>query len=139
VAAGGAGAAADRARRIGVLMGWDENDFEAKADLSAFMKGLAERGWTEGRNLRMDVRWGAGDVDRTRRFAKELVEAQPEVIFANTTPVTAVLQHETQTIPIVFAVVADPVGGGFVASLSNPGGNITGFISQEAEIGNWPG
>jgi putative ABC transport system substrate-binding protein len=99
---------------------------------------LSELGWTDGRNLRMDVRWAAGDVDRARMFAKELVDLRPEMILAYTTPVIAALQRETRTIPIVFAPVSDPVGEGFVASLPRPGGNITGFISQEAAMaGKW--
>src|SRR6266852_821946 len=119
---------AERIRRIGVLMSVDENDPEAKAQLSGFTQGLAELGWVDGRNLRMDVRWAAGSVDRARMYAKELVDLQPDVILANSTPVTAAFQRETRTIPIVFAGVADPVGDGFVASLPRPGGNITGFV-----------
>jgi putative tryptophan/tyrosine transport system substrate-binding protein len=118
-------------RRIGVQMNWNENDPEAKGYFSAFVQGLAELGWSDGRNMRIDVRWAAGDVDRARIFAKGLLDMQPEVILASTTPVTAALQRETQTIPIVFALVADPVGEGFVAGLPRPGGNITGFKSQE--------
>jgi putative tryptophan/tyrosine transport system substrate-binding protein len=131
-------ARAQQPRRIGVLMAFAENDPEAKTYLSAFTLGLAELGWTDGSNLRMDVRWGAGNVDRMRTLAKELVDLQPEIIFANATPVTAALQRETRTIPIVFASVSDPIGEGFVASLSRPGGNTTGFISQEATVaGKW--
>jgi putative ABC transport system substrate-binding protein len=127
----------DRMRRIGVLIGFSENDPEAKAYLSGFTQGLAKLGWTDG-NLWMDVRWAAANADQMRSFAKELVNLQPDVILANTTPVTAALQRETRTIPIVFAAVADPVGAGFVASLPHPGGNITGFISQEAAMaGKW--
>jgi len=127
----------NRVRRIGVLIGFSENDPEAKAYLSGFRQGLAELGWTDG-NLWMDVRWAAANADQMRSFAKELVNLQPDVILANTTPVTAALQRETRTIPIVFAAVADPVGAGFVASLPHPGGNITGFISQEAAMaGKW--
>jgi putative tryptophan/tyrosine transport system substrate-binding protein len=122
-------------RRIGVLMPFDESDPEAKGWLYGFMRGLAELGWTDGRNMRMDVRWAADDVDRLRVFAKELVGLQPDVILANSTPVTAALQRETQTIPIVFAIVADPVGSGFVAGLPRPGRNATGFINTEAGIG----
>ena len=125
-------------RRIGVLMAFDENDPEGKARLSGFTQGLAELGWTDGRNLRMDVRWAAGNVDRMRMFAKELVDLQPDVILAGATPATAALQRETRTIPIVFAIVADPVGAGFVASLPRPGGNITGFSNIEASMaGKW--
>jgi putative tryptophan/tyrosine transport system substrate-binding protein len=122
----------DRIRRIGVLMGQEENDPDAKARLSGFTQGLGKLGWTDGLNLRMDIRWAAADVDRMRIVAKELVDLQPEVILANTTPVTAALQRETQTIPIVFAGVTDPVGDGFVAGLPRPGGNITGFLDEEA-------
>jgi putative tryptophan/tyrosine transport system substrate-binding protein len=123
-----------RMRRIGVLMGYDENDQTAKAYFSGFTQGLAELGWTDGRNMRMDVRWAAGDVDRMRVFAKELVGLQPDVIFASNTPVTAALQREARAIPIVFVVVSDPVGEGFVAGLPHPGGNLTGFIFTEAEM-----
>jgi putative tryptophan/tyrosine transport system substrate-binding protein len=122
-------------RRVGVLMGYAENDPEAKVFFAGFTQRLAELGWLEGRNLRMDVRWAPGSVERMRIFARELVELQPDVILANSTPVTAALQRETPTIPIVFAVVSDPVGEGFVASLAHPGGNITGFIHSEASIG----
>jgi putative ABC transport system substrate-binding protein len=124
----------ERMRRIGVLMSVEENDPEGKTQLSQFTQGLAESGWTDGRNLRMEIRWGGGDVNRTRTFAKELVALKPDVILAQGTPGTAALQRETRTIPIVFVIVADPVGPGFVASLSRPGGNITGFINSEAVI-----
>jgi putative ABC transport system substrate-binding protein len=122
-------------RRIGVLMGWAETDPEAKADLAAFVQGLAQLGWAEGRNLRIDYRWANGDVERMRTFAKELVDLRPDVILANTTPATAALQRETRAIPIVFVIVSDPVGAGLVASLARPGGNITGFINVEASLG----
>jgi putative tryptophan/tyrosine transport system substrate-binding protein len=125
----------ERVRRIGVLLGWDDNDTLAKAWFSGFTQGISELGWTDSRNLRMDLRWAAGNVDRMRRFAKELVELGPDLILASTTPVTAALRRETQTIPIVFAGISDPVGAGFVASLPRPGGNITGFINIEAAIG----
>jgi putative tryptophan/tyrosine transport system substrate-binding protein len=123
---------ADRMRRIGVLMALEENDPEARALLSGFTQGLADLGWTVGRNLRMDVRSVDNDVDRMQVFAKDLVAQQPEAILAQGTQVTAAFQRETRTIPIVFAVVGDAVGAGVVASLSNLGGNITGFGSQEA-------
>jgi putative tryptophan/tyrosine transport system substrate-binding protein len=127
-----------RMRRIGVLMQFAENDPVTMAQLSGFMQGLAQLGWTDGRNVRMDLRWAAGSVDRTRMFAKELVDLQPDVILAHTTPATAALQRETRTIPIVFAVVSDPVGVGFVAGLPRPGGNLTGFIHMEASMaGKW--
>jgi putative tryptophan/tyrosine transport system substrate-binding protein len=128
----------DRVRRIGVLMPTAESDPEAKARLSGFTQALAEAGWSDGRNLRVDVRWAAGNVDLMRRFAKELVDLRPEMILAATTPATAALQRETRTIPIVFVSVSDPVGAGFVASLARPGGNLTGFISEEASMaGKW--
>jgi len=122
-------------RRIGAIVALDEHDRQAQAWLSGFTQGLAQLGWTEGRNLRMDIRWGAGSVDRIGSLAKELVDLKPEVILAHTTPVTAALQQETPTIPIVFVNVADPIGAGFVASLPRPGGNITGFINIEAAMG----
>ncbi|HKA76336.1 MAG TPA: ABC transporter substrate-binding protein [Pseudolabrys sp.] len=122
-------------RRIGVLLAFNETDSRPKGWLSRFAKGLSELGWANGGNLRMDVRWAGDDVDRMRLFAKELVGLKPDVILAFGTPVTAALQRETQTIPIVFAIVSDPVGEGFVASLSRPGGNITGFHNSEASIG----
>src|SRR5215470_1515214 len=124
----------ERMRRIGVLLSLEESDPEGKAQLSGFTQGLAELVWIEGRNLRMEVRWGGGDVDRIRTFAKDLVALQPDVIVAQGTPVTAALQRETRTIPIVFVVVTDPVGDGFVAGLPHPGGNITGFLTSESAI-----
>ena len=124
----------DKVRRIGMLLGWAENDPEAQLRAAAFKDRLAGLGWTEGRNLRIDVRWSAGDVDRASAFAKELVALRPEVIVSGTTPVTAALQRETRTIPIVFAVVSDPVGSGFVETLARPGGNITGFINLESTL-----
>jgi len=128
----------DGVRRVGVLIARDENDPQGKADLSGFIKGLAELGWNDRRNLRLDVRWGAGDVDRLRMVARELVELQPDVIFVGATPATAALQRETRTIPIVFASVSDPIGDGFVAGLPRPGGNITGFVDLEASLaGKW--
>jgi putative ABC transport system substrate-binding protein len=126
----------DRMRRIGVLLGgFDESDPEGKAELAGFTQGFAELGWIDGRNVRMDVRWAAGNVDRVRAYAKELVGLQPDVILVESTPLTAALQRETRTIPIVFVVVSDPVGAGFVASLTRPGGNITGFINMEGAMG----
>jgi putative tryptophan/tyrosine transport system substrate-binding protein len=125
----------DRTRRIGVLLGYDESDPEGKAELAGFTQGFAELGWIDGRNVRIDVRWAPGSVDWMRTFAKELVELQPGVIVANSTPATTALQRETRTIPIVFVIVSDPVGAGFVASLTRPGGNITGFINMEGAMG----
>jgi putative tryptophan/tyrosine transport system substrate-binding protein len=122
----------DRMRRVGVLMVGAENDPETKGRLSGFTQVLGELGWTDARNLRMEVRWAGGNLDRVRMFANELVGLRPDVILANGSPATAALQRATKTIPIVFVVVSDPVGDGFVASLPRPGVNITGFISQEA-------
>jgi putative ABC transport system substrate-binding protein len=124
----------ERVRRVGVLMGPDENDPQAKGWLSGFMQGLQGLGWTDGRNLRVDVRWANGNVDRMQMFAKELGDLQPDVILAHTSPVTAALMDRTRTIPIVFVNVADPIGPGFVASLSHPGENTTGFILLEESI-----
>jgi putative tryptophan/tyrosine transport system substrate-binding protein len=125
-------------RRVGVLMAFDENDPKPKAWFSGFKQALAELGWTDGRNLGIDVRWAAGNLERMRVFAKEMVDHQPDVIVANSTPITALLQRETRTIPIVFVAVSDPVGASFVASLPHPGGNITGFADAEtAMVGKW--
>ena len=121
-------------RRIGVLMGWNERDREAQSNLAAFVQELQQLGWTDGRNMRIDYRWSNGDVDRMQIFAKELADSAPDAILAHTTPVTAALQQVTRTIPIVFVIVSDPVGEGFVAGLSHPGGNITGFIHTEGEF-----
>jgi putative tryptophan/tyrosine transport system substrate-binding protein len=125
----------DRMRRIGVLTPYSENDPYARAKLGAFVQGLAELGWSDGRNLRIDVRWAAGDLDRVHMYAKELVTLQPDVILSDSTPQSAALQAETRTIPIVFVIVSDPVGSGFVASLPRPGGNMTGFSNQDPSIG----
>ena len=129
------GEQADRLRRVGVLMGFGENDSEGILWLSSFIRAFQELGWTDGLNVRMDVRWSTSNVEQERRFAKELVSLQPDVILAHGTPVTAALQQETRTITIVFGAVADPVGEGFVATLSRPGGNITGFIFTEGAMG----
>jgi putative ABC transport system substrate-binding protein len=125
-------------RRIGVFMGYSEGDPEARALLQAFRVGLQELGWREGENLQIEYRWGAGDIAQIRASAKDLVARRPDLILANTTPVTRALQRETSSIPIVFAIVSDPVGDGLVTSLPRPGGNITGFITYEASMaGKW--
>jgi putative tryptophan/tyrosine transport system substrate-binding protein len=121
-------------RRIGVLMGWEENDPLAKAGLSSFARGLDALGWND-HNLQIEIRWGAGNVDRMRMFAKELVDLNPDAILSNTTPVTAALKTRARTTPIVFVIVSDPIGAGFVASLARPEGNITGFVNVEATMG----
>ncbi|MFL6798070.1 MAG: ABC transporter substrate-binding protein [Xanthobacteraceae bacterium] len=125
----------DRVRRVAVLMGYAEGDILAKALLQAFVRGLVELGWSEGRNLAFDVAWAAGDAERMNAMARELVASAPDAILANTTPGTAALQRNTQSMPIVFAVVSDPVGDGLIANLSRPGGNTTGFINNEASMG----
>jgi putative ABC transport system substrate-binding protein len=143
--AGGAAAAAwplaawaqqgARVRRIGVLMGRDENDPEAKLSYSAFTQSLAGLGWTDGRDMRMDLRWAGDDSNRIRALAQELVSLQPDIILVSSTAATAALQRETRTIPIVFANVSDPVASGIVARLDRPGGNTTGFGILEASLG----
>jgi putative tryptophan/tyrosine transport system substrate-binding protein len=116
-------------------MGWSESDSEYRSRIDALVQGLAQLGWVDGHNIRVDVRWTNGDVGRAGVLAKEMVELQPDVILAGATPATAALQRATRTIPIVFVVVSDPVGSGFVASLPRPGANITGFINIEAAMG----
>jgi putative tryptophan/tyrosine transport system substrate-binding protein len=128
----------DRVRRIAVLMALDESLPESKAQFLEFMKRLQELGWTERRNLWTAVRWAFGDADRMKMFAKELVDLQPELIFTGGTATAVALQRETQTIPIVFVAVGDPVGSGLVASVARPGGNATGFTNPEASMaGKW--
>src|SRR3979490_2291463 len=121
----------DRVRRIGVLMGYAENDSEAQVWVAAFREGLQKLGWTEGRNIRIDTRWAAFDVQAMQRFAAELVALQPDLILSPHTPTTAALLRQTRTIPIVFTNITDPVGSGFVASFPRPGGNVTGFVNME--------
>jgi putative ABC transport system substrate-binding protein len=129
---------ADRIRRIGVLMGNREDDPEGQLLAAALVQGLSNLSWVHGRNARIDFRWAGGSVDPLRTLAKELIESQPDVILANSTPVLAALHQETRTVPIVFVIVSDPVGDGFVASLSRPGGNITGLINVESSMaGKW--
>ena len=129
----------DQMRRIGVLMGYAESDSEGQALIAAFRDGLQKLGWAEKRNMQIDYRWATlGDPDLIQRFAKELVALQPELILSHNTPTTAAMLQQTRTIPIIFALVNDPIGGGFVASLPQPGGNATGFISFEGSMaGRW--
>ncbi|OKO70350.1 ABC transporter substrate-binding protein [Bradyrhizobium sp. NAS96.2] len=122
-------------RRVGILMGWDENAPAAAPILPTLTQRLHDLGWIEGSNIRLDVRWAAGSVDRMRVFAKELVGLAPDLILASTTPATLALHQETRTVPIVFVTVSDPVGAGLVATLSRPGANITGFINLEPTMG----
>ena len=126
---GARGQQGERMRRVGVLMGFEESNLEAKAFLSAFTQGLAELGWTDRRNLQMDVRWTAANVERALIYAKELVDLQPDVIFVSTDPATDAIQRETRTIPIVFAFAND-----FDAGLPQPGANITGFLGPQASL-----
>ncbi len=125
----------ERTRRIGALIGTPESDPESQARVAALREGFVQRGWSEGRNLRVDYRWAGTDPSRIRSFAAELVATAPEVIFAHSTPVTSGLLQATRSIPIVFASVSDPVGDGFVASFAQPGGNVTGFTNVEASMG----
>jgi putative ABC transport system substrate-binding protein len=126
----------ERVRRIGVLMPGDENDPVYKHQLSAFTQALAVLGWTDARNVQVDLRWHRGDINRIRALAKELVGLQPDIILTTTTPATLAIQRETSTIPIVFASVADPVASGLVARLDRPSGNVTGFADfGEASLG----
>jgi putative tryptophan/tyrosine transport system substrate-binding protein len=121
-------------RRIGVLMGVADQP-DQQSYVTAFRDALTKLGWAEGSNLRTEVRWGAGDADKIRSFAKELVDLWPDVILGQSTPVVAALVRETQTIPIVFVNVADPIGSGFVVSLARPGGNLTGFTTDNSALG----
>jgi putative ABC transport system substrate-binding protein len=124
-----------RVRRIGVLMLGDDNDAEGETYVSGFTQALAGLGWIDGRNVRIDLGWGGGDINRIRALARELVGLQPDIILAHGTPATAALQRETQTIPIVFASVSDPVAQRIVARLDRPSGNVTGFANLEATLG----
>jgi putative tryptophan/tyrosine transport system substrate-binding protein len=125
-----------RMRRVGVLMSPREDDQEAQTRASTLRKGLEDLGWTEGRNIHMDFRWSGGDAARANTYAAELVRSMPDVIIANSTLCLKAVRNETSTIPIVFVVVGDPVGQGFVSNLAHPGGNITGFTAFEFEIGS---
>jgi putative ABC transport system substrate-binding protein len=125
----------DRLRRIGVLMPTDENDPAWKTRLSTFTQALADLGWTDGRNVRTDVRWPGDDINRIRALAQELVGLQPDIILTATTPATVAVQRETRTIPNVFASVTDPVASGIVPRLDRAGGNVTGFASYEGTLG----
>jgi putative tryptophan/tyrosine transport system substrate-binding protein len=131
---------ANRVAHIGVLMGIGDGDPEAKPRVEAFQKGLEELGWTEGRNVRVDYRWTAGDPDRTLLFAREIFELNPDVILVHSSPAVAALRQLTSKIPMVFVLIADPIGSGFVESLAHPGGNVTGFMNAEAPMaGKWLG
>jgi ABC-type uncharacterized transport system substrate-binding protein len=125
-------------RRIGVLMPFAEDHPVGQVRLAAFLQGLEQSGWTDGRNLRIEYRWSAGDADRIRKLAIELVALGPDVVMAFTSAATAPLRQATSTVPIVFAVVTDPVGAGYVETLARPGGNVTGFTAFEYALsGKW--
>jgi len=127
----------ERVRRLGVLMGYAENDPQAQAEITAFRQGLQRLGWT-GRNLRIAYRWGQGELDRARTVARELIALQPEAVLAASTPAVKALSGETRTVPIVFVRVGDPLGDGLVDSMASPGGNVTGFSTFEVSIaGKW--
>src|SRR2546427_6554374 len=121
-------------RRIGVLLPYAADDREGQARLAAFQQALAELGWSDGGNVRIDTRWGAGDTDRLRRFAAELVALAPDVILASGGSAAGPLLQLTRTVPIVFTQTPDPVGAGYVESLARPGGNATGFTLSEYGI-----
>src|SRR5712671_4718373 len=125
----------ERMRRIGVLMNVAVGDLEGEARSAAFLQALQQLGWSDGRNVRIDYRWAAGDTGRFHRYAEELLALAPDVILASATPSVQALQQATRTVPIVFAIVSDPVGAGFVDSLARPGGNVTGFTPMEFGFG----
>ena len=122
-------------RRIGVLLNFAADDPEGQSRFAGFLQGLQEAGWAVGRNVTIDVRWAAGDVELMKRLAKELVALEPNLIFTSSTPATAAMLQATRTIPVIFALVADPVGSAFVASLPRPGGNVTGFTPIVGSLG----
>jgi len=128
----------ERMRRIGVLMSSAADDPEGQVRVTVFVQALQQLGWTDGRNMRIDVRWGAADADRYRKYAEELVALAPDVILATSSAALGPLQRATRTTPNVFVNVADPVGAGYVDSLARPGGNVTGFALFEYGIaGKW--
>jgi len=130
---------ADRIGKIGVLMGWPESDPEAQSERAAFVQELQKLGWADGRNLRIDTRWAApADPESMHRLAKELVALRPDLLLSQSTPATTALLQETRTIPVIFGIVADPIGSGFVASFPRPGGNATGFaVAEPTQAGKW--
>jgi putative tryptophan/tyrosine transport system substrate-binding protein len=117
----------ERVRRVGVVLLWSENDPLARASVTTFAQALVGFGWVEGKNIRIDYRFAAGDPTRFKTYAAELVGLSPDVLLAGASPAVVLLRQQTRTIPIVFVNVSDPVGQGFVESLARPGGNITGF------------
>ena len=130
--------AQEHVRRIGVLMNLAGDDAEGQARVAAFLQGLQQLGWTDGRNVRIDYRWATGDADLFQRYAEEILALVPDVILASAAPSVQALQRATRSVPIVFANVSDPVASGFVQSLSRPGGNTTGFMQFEFDLsGKW--
>ena len=129
------GRAQQTARRVGMLLPFLEQDAQAQLQASTFRDELRRAGWEQGRNLRLDIRWAGADAERIRAHARELVTSAPDVIIARTTPVTRTFLELTRSIPIVFVVVSDPLGDGFVPSLARPGGNVTGFTNVDATLG----
>jgi len=128
----------ERMRRIGLLMSTNADDARSRASVGAFLQGLQELGWTDGRNVRIEYRWGSGDGERIRKYAAELVALAPDVILATGSSTVGPLQQVTRDIAIVFVIVPDPVGAGFVESLARPGGHATGFLMFEYGIsGKW--
>ena len=128
----------ERMRRVGVLMSTTAEDTEGQARFAAFLQGLRQSGWAVPGNLQIDTRWGAGDADRIRKYAAELLALAPDVILASGGAVAGLLLQATRTVPIVFTLTPDPVGAGFVVSLAHPGGNATGFTSIEYGMsGKW--
>jgi putative tryptophan/tyrosine transport system substrate-binding protein len=125
----------DRMRRIAMLSGLAATDPEAQVRVAALQQGLKELGWTEGRNLSIDSRWGTGDRDQMRAFARELINLKPDLILGMTTPAVTALVQETTTIPILFVNIVDPLGRGFISNMARPGGNVTGFLNFEFSIG----
>jgi putative ABC transport system substrate-binding protein len=125
----------DRVRRIAVLSGFAATDPEAQARIAALQQGLKELGWTESRNLSIEFRWGTGGAAQMRTFARELIDLMPDLIVGMTTPAVAALVQETNTIPILFVNIVDPLGRGFVSSMARPGGNVTGFLNFEFSMG----
>jgi len=129
----------ERVRRVGILMNVTAEEPEAQSYIAAFQQGMQELGWSVGRNLRFDLRWGGGDADRTRRYAAELAALSPDVMVAAGGPVISAMQQATRSVPIVFAQSIDPVGAGVVSSLARPGGNVTGFTQFEYGLSaKWP-
>ena len=125
----------DRVRRIAMLSGFAATDPEAQARVAALQQGLKELGWTEGRNVSIEFRWGTGGAEQMRKFARELVDLKPDLILGMTTPAVTALVQETKTIPILFVNIVDPLGRGFISNMARPGGNVTGFLNFEFSMG----